>query len=259
MRKTNKLYYSHQHVKEIQAKIVNIYKKSKTIELDRTIAYPEGGGQESDKCFIEHIKTGNIFPIEHVKRIYGRDIKINESHYVNVDGIILHQISRENDLSLDKIDEGDTVKIEINTLLREKLTTSHSASHLLYVAIKKIRNDAIAGTIGCHIKEGQARFDFRVDHRFSEQEIKNIEAVSNEFIQNDYKIRVYPSEKHPDARFWECQNNIIPCGGTHLKKTGTIGFLKVKRKNIGKGKERIICILENPSYNIEQYVGSPDL
>lgn len=254
MRKTNKYYYSHQYAKEIQARVVNIDKKYKTIELDRTIAYPEGGGQESDKCFIEHIKTGNVFPIENVKIIYGLDIKINESNYVN--GIILHQISRENDLSLDEIYEGDAVKIEINTLLREKMTTSHSASHLLYVAIKKIRNDAIAGIIGCHIKEAQARFDFRVDRRFSEKEIKKIEELSNEFIQNDYKIRVYTSEKNPDERLWECQSNIIPCGGTHLKNTGTIGFLKVKRKNIGKGKERVICILENPSYNIEQYVGS---
>lgn len=259
MRKTNKYYYSHQYVKKIQARIVNIDKESKTIELDRTIAYPEGGGQESDKCFIEHVKTGSIFPIEHVKRIYGRDVKINESHYVNVDGIILHQISRENDTSLDKISKGDTVKIEINTLLREKMTTSHSASHLLYVAIKEIRNDAIEATIGCHIKEGQARFDFRVDNRFSEEEIKNIEAISNELIQKDYTIKMYASEKHPDARFWECNNNIIPCGGTHLKNTGTIGSLKIKRKNIGKGKERIICILENPSYNIEQYISSPDL
>ncbi len=257
MRKTNKYYYSHQYAKEIQARVVNIDKKYKTIELDRTIAYPEGGGQESDKCFIEHIKTGNIFPVENVKIIYGRDIKINESNCVN--GIILHQISRENDLSLDEIYEGDAVKIEINMLLREKLTTSHSASHLLYVAIKKIRNDAIAGIIGCHIKEGKARFDFIVGRCFSEKEIKKIEELSIEFIKKDYKIRVYTSEKNPDARFWECQNNIIPCGGTHLKKTGTIVFLKVKRKNIGKCKERIICILENPSYNIEQYVGSLDL
>jgi alanyl-tRNA synthetase len=31
----------------------------------------------------------------------------------------------------------------------------------------------------------------------------------------------------------------MACGGTHPKSTGEIGALKLKRKNIGKGKERI--------------------
>ena len=78
--------------------------------------------------------------------------------------------------------------------------------------------------------------------------------MANEFIKNDYEIKMFPSKKHPAARFWECQNNIIPCGGKHLKKTGTIGFLKVKRKNIGKGKERVICTLDNSAYASEQYI-----
>ena len=50
---------------------MNVNKDSQAIELDRTIAYPEGESQESDKGFIEHIKTGEIFPIYYVKRIYG--------------------------------------------------------------------------------------------------------------------------------------------------------------------------------------------
>lgn len=254
MRKTQKVYYSYQYAKKIQAEIVNINRDVGSLELDRTIAYPEGGGQESDKGQIEHIKTGSIYKINHVKRMYGKDIKISDSHYVNVDGIILHQISHENNNSLGNLHEGDKVNIEIDIDLREKLTTSHSASHLVYVAIQKIRKDVIPGTIGCHIKESQARFDFRVEQRFCEQDIRQIEEIANEFVAENYAINMYPSEKHPDARFWECQKNIIPCGGTHLKRTGTIGSLKVKRKNIGKSKERIICILENPSFNNEQYL-----
>ncbi|HSQ40236.1 MAG TPA: hypothetical protein VLM78_08735 [Anaerolineales bacterium] len=31
----------------------------------------------------------------------------------------------------------------------------------------------------------------------------------------------------------------VPCGGTHLKRTGEVGRIELKRDNIGKGKERI--------------------
>ena len=75
MRKTEKIYYSNQYVKKIQANIINISKENKSIELDKTIAYPEGGGQESDKCIIEHKKTGKTYRIGYVKKMYGRDIK----------------------------------------------------------------------------------------------------------------------------------------------------------------------------------------
>ncbi|MDP6831061.1 MAG: hypothetical protein QF512_08835 [Alphaproteobacteria bacterium] len=31
----------------------------------------------------------------------------------------------------------------------------------------------------------------------------------------------------------------VPCGGTHVRRTAEVGKLSLKRKNIGKGKERI--------------------
>ena len=37
-----------------------------------------------------------------------------------------------------------------------------------------------------------------------------------------------------DAAYWR-----IPCGGTHVARTGELGRIKLKRKNIGKGKERV--------------------
>ena len=78
------------------------------------------------------------------------------------------------------------------------MTTSHSASHLLYVAIKKIRNDAIAGIIGCHIKEAQARFDFRVDRRFSEKEIKkkDIKLITKMWKKVGMKVDVMDADHH---------------------------------------------------------------
>ena len=35
----------------------------------------------------------------------------------------------------------------------------------------------------------------------------------------------------------------VACGGTHIKRTGEVGPIKLKRNNIGKGKERIEIFL----------------
>jgi Ser-tRNA(Ala) deacylase AlaX len=31
----------------------------------------------------------------------------------------------------------------------------------------------------------------------------------------------------------------VPCGGTHLKRSGEVGNIALKRRNLGKGKERV--------------------
>lgn len=251
MRKTEKIYYDHPYVQKIQARIVKFDENKNQIELDRTIAYPEGGGQESDQGTITHLKSAQSFPFQHVKRMYGQDVKVEDNHHVNVDGIILHFTPKGT--SFENLTEGDEVIIEIDPLLREKHSTSHSAAHLLYLGIQQVRPDVIKGTIGCHIKEGQARFDFRVENRLGEEDIQQIEEIANQFVAANHPIKTYSADVHPDARYWECDGHAMPCGGTHLETTQSIGPLKVRRKNIGKGKERVICTLEKPTYSCDQY------
>jgi Ser-tRNA(Ala) deacylase AlaX len=48
------------------------------------------------------------------------------------------------------------------------------------------------------------------------------------------------SDEENEQRYWEIVGFArMPCGGTHLRRTGEVGELELKRKNIGKGKERI--------------------
>ena len=48
------------------------------------------------------------------------------------------------------------------------------------------------------------------------------------------------SDEAAELRYWEIPDLArVACGGTHLKRTGEIGKIELKRKNIGKGKERI--------------------
>jgi len=121
------------------------------------------------------------------------------------------------------------------------------------MAIDQLRPDAISNIVGCHIREGQARFDFNIERKFSPEDIQSIENVCNKIVEEDNEILLYGSEVHPDARFWECKGEVIPCGGTHLSRTGNVGCMKVKRKGLGKYRERIICILNGPVYKTNLY------
>ena len=48
------------------------------------------------------------------------------------------------------------------------------------------------------------------------------------------------SDGEKEERYWEIRGFAqVPCGGTHLRRTGEIGEIELKRKNPGKGKERI--------------------
>ena len=48
------------------------------------------------------------------------------------------------------------------------------------------------------------------------------------------------SDEAAERRYWEIAGvGRVPCGGTHLRRTGEIGRITLKRNNVGKGKERI--------------------
>ena len=52
------------------------------------------------------------------------------------------------------------------------------------------------------------------------------------------------SDESNEIRYWEIEGFAkIPCGGTHIKRTSEIGAIRLKRNNIGGGKERIEILL----------------
>ena len=62
--------------------------------------------------------------------------------------------------------------------------------------------------------------------------------VMNEIVERGLEIKKYEGEN--GRRVWEIDEyEKMNCGGTHLANTKEIGRVKIKRKNIGAGKERI--------------------
>ena len=67
-----------------------------------------------------------------------------------------------------------------------------------------------------------------------------LQATLDALVAADRKIVSAFSDEAAERRYWQIEGFAkVPCGGTHLKRTGEIGAVTLKRKNPGKGKERI--------------------
>ncbi len=208
-----KLFWDDPYLTECKAKITEV--NGNTIKLDQTIFYAFSGGQASDE--------GTIGGIEVVGAIKQGD----KENIIDIE----YNLDKEPNFKV-----GDEVVIKINPERRAKLRNLHSAAHVFYyILIGKIGRIKI---IGANVSENRTRVDFLYEEPITEK-VKEIEDKTNNFIQEDHKIEMKPDEKKPDLRWWVCEDWKMPCGGTHVKSTKEIGNIKLKRKNIGKGKERI--------------------
>ena len=237
LRSTEKLYYLDQYLKSTSASIVRLHPEA--IELDRTVAFPEGGGQEADMGWLD-TPVGCIRFVW-AKRLYGTPLNIEGFKGGKSGGIILHMVHVDDLPLLDALAEGMPVTVTIDVQRRERLTVAHSASHFLYAAVLKQRPDLEKWTIGCHIKEDAARFDFIVEDIFTPEDVAAIEAEANRLIDRGLAIENEEVAGYYDARIWKYGSLAIPCGGTHLPDPQAIGPLQVRRKKLGKNKERLTC------------------
>jgi Ser-tRNA(Ala) deacylase AlaX len=249
-RRTRKLYYEDFFLTEAKVKVVKV--GTDYIELDATVAYPEGGGQDADQGTIS-FADGRLVRFIWAKKLYTHRSGLTEFPDVQVDGIIRHRVHPDDILMLANIQPGTEVTVAIDIERRARLSLSHTASHLLYLAVSKYRQDVIEGILGCHIKTDGARFDFRVNERFTSEEISNIEEEANALVTRDVKIEISAHPDEPDARLWHAEGYSIPCGGTHLDHTAPIGRMHVKRKGLGASKERVSCVFPDAKLTLDQY------
>lgn len=235
---TSKRYYEDPRLYECAAGVVKIGRDY--VELDTTVAYPEGGGQESDQGVIVAI-DGLAIRFVHARKVYTTKIHIPDMPDIRVDGVIEHIVHDDDKGLLEKLSPGMPVIVRVDVVRRARLSLSHTASHLLYLGVANIRPDAVARTLGCHIRVDAARFDFAVESRFQPAELLEIERLANALVASDSRITMRSHPFHRDARYWECEGQVIPCGGTHIESTRSIGPIVVRRKSMGSGKERIAC------------------
>ena len=116
----------------------------------------------------------------------------------------------------------------------------HSALHLLFDIAGELFK--ITASAGSNVGADKSRLDFVYDEIFDDEK--------RGILQEKFAAVV--DEDRPIAIWWEDSKRLVqiegysvmPCGGLHTKSTKEIGYLSdLKRKNVGKGKERLEVFL----------------
>lgn len=203
-----KLFWQDPYLKECTAKVMSV--NGNKVQIDKTVLYAFSGGQASD--------AGTIGGV-------------NVAEAMNGDPITYTLESEP------RFKEGEEVPVILDWEKRYRIMKLHTAAHVVYEIFKeKVGNKKI---IGSNITEQKARIDFLMDDSISEY-LPAIETSLKEIVEQDLEVKTYDDQEEAGKRWWEIPGKYkMPCGGTHVARTSEIGEIKLKRENIGAGKERI--------------------
>ncbi len=140
-----------------------------------------------------------------------------------------------------KLSIGARVLISIDWNRRYKLMRLHFAAEVVLELITQHFNNP--EKIGAHISEDKARVDFYWQGNIS-QAFHLIENEIHQLVNSNLPIISAFSDLENEYRYWEIDGFAkVPCGGTHLKRTGENG--EFSQKNTWEGKERIEIYLND--------------
>ena len=186
------------------------------IQLDTTIFFAFSGGQESD-----HGTIGGLPVIAARKQERGIIYTLPDDHGFYV---------------------GQQVLIEVDWVRRYRLMRLHFAAELVLELFYKALNGV--DKVGAHIAQNKARIDFAWPQSIAPL-LPEITQKANQIIADNVPIHTGYDDEENERRYWEIEGfSRVPCGGTHVRSTGEIGPLRLKRENKAKGKERVEIYLQ---------------
>ncbi len=217
---TIKVFWKDPYLAELETTIKTVY--GNQVTLTETIFYAFSGGQESD--------TGTIGGYEVLK--------------AQKDGIEIYYTVPEGH----ELNENDIVKVAIDWDRRYKLMRLHFAAEVVLELIyQKFPN---THKVGAHISQDKARIDFKWNGSMSTV-LGDIQNGAQSIIDSNQAIISTFSDESTERRYWKINEfSSVPCGGTHIKTTGEIGTIRLKRINQGKGIERIEIFVQDQPINI---------
>ena len=200
------------------------------------------------------------FPLElSVEECFRESIKLSENYQAEFEAALNEQRERSKTASKGMFKGG----LEDHG---EQTVKYHTACHLMLAALQKLVDSSICQK-GSNITSERVRFDFNLDHKMEEAELKAVEDQVNEWIAADlpvvhaeYEKNFAKNELKAHGQFWEKypdmltvytigdENNPVSrevCGGPHVEHTGVLGHFKiVKEESSSAGVRRIKAILE---------------
>ena len=208
------------------------------VVLDRTVFYPAGGGQPGDRGELE---------LDDGRRLAVADTAKGEG------GAVLHLLAEGEAPPA----PGIRVRARIDWARRHRLMRHHTCLHLLCAVVG-------APVTGGRMAEDKAHLDFDIE--MDKLVAEDIEARLNALIAADTPVvvgeiddaaldanpglvktmSVQPPRGQGTVRTIEIPGvDLQPCGGTHLRRTGEIGQVRVaKIRSEGKRNKRVTVVLD---------------
>ena len=228
------------------AKITAIYREGTSVPtiaageaaivvLDKTPFYAESGGQVGDAG--ELVAAGGTFAVSDTQKIQA-DV-----------------FGHHGSLATGRLSVGDKISARVDVARRSRTMRNHSATHLMHKALREV--------LGAHVQQRgslvdaeKTRFDFSHDTSMTDEQIRRVEAkVNTEILKNEAtsaRIMKFDEavkggamalfgEKYGDeVRVLDIGSSRELCGGTHVARTGDIGFFKiVSQGGVAAGVRRV--------------------
>ena len=209
--------------------------------LDRTPFYAEGGGQLADSGFITG-PNGALIEIDDVQ--------------TPVPGLYVHRgVVREGELAI-----GESIHAAIDIERRVGISRAHTATHMVHKAFREILGET-ATQAGSENAPGRFRFDFPATGAVPKSVIEEVEFKVNDLLEKDLEV-VAEEMSIDDAKsigamalFGEKYGERVRvvsvgdwakelCGGTHVKRSGQLGLIKIlSESSIGAGVRRVEALV----------------
>ena len=231
---TDRLYYHDSFLYHFEAQVLESLERNgrHAIKLDRTAFYPTSGGQVHD--------TGKVI-------VGGREVVVTEVADEE-DGSIIH-------FTAGPVSSGASIQGEIDAERRRDHVQQHSGQHVLSAAFVRLFD---APTVSFHMGAESCTIDLAVKS-LAPKQIQEAEKLVNEIITEDRPVmirfvsleqarqmdlRKLPPKQTGDLRLIDINDfDLTACGGTHVRSTGQIGAILVRKaENVKQGiRVEFVC------------------
>ena len=235
---TKKLFYD-EKLTQTKAKILKVIGGNGVI-LDKTIFYPEMGGQKPDGGEIDGIKVV--------------DVALQS-------GIIVHKLEQSFGKPV-----GKSVTLKVDVERRELLRKHHTATHIVNQASRRVLGEFVYQN-GAEKDVDMAHLDITYFDRLTSDQINEIERLANSIVADNLKINVniinrtdaemkygmsiYQGGAIPNAKLRIVNigdYDVEACGGLHCDRSGDVGVIKItKAEKIQDGVVRLTFMAYKPA------------